>query len=193
MKNEKTIFKGFLYKIDTNINEIKEEEIFYHIIKIDVDSNKYFFAEEISTGCIFPVFYSADIKRYASFFSPSYLRYGNYFVYTYIMGYNYKLGGYYFDINMQKTIACVPTQKEIEIYLDNRKNNFIWRRKIETMAKKNIFWCDIDEIKKIIITEGKSVYKYSQKSKRKILGNFKWWIKKFNYKEVIINPCLKSK
>ena len=72
-----TIFKGYIKKINEELEIKKEEVIFFRIINIE---NKIFFAEEISTGAIFPIYYFSD-NFISSFSTHSHVKAGKYFVY----------------------------------------------------------------------------------------------------------------
>ena len=47
------IYKGVIYEFDINNNTVSKLDVMYRIFNFD---NIFFFAEEISTGCIFPVY-----------------------------------------------------------------------------------------------------------------------------------------
>jgi len=116
----------------------------YRIRNID---NKYFFAEEISTGAIFPIYSLAGGKNTFSIRTLSYLEYGKYFVYAGVDADCNTLGSYYFDINDQKRNQKVPTIEEINKYLENANRI---KRQIEKCESENKFICDRDIIKQVI-------------------------------------------
>ena len=59
MKGE-ILYKGYIREFDRNVNQTAKEEIIYRIININ---DIFFFAEEISIGCIFPVYNYTSTKE----------------------------------------------------------------------------------------------------------------------------------
>ena len=76
MHNNSLVYKGIIKEFDENLDSVSVTRAMYKIINIE---NKYYFAEEISTGCIFPIYYGlkqGNIKMADHF---SHLQSGKYF------------------------------------------------------------------------------------------------------------------
>lgn len=150
MKGE-TLFLSNIRQIDINLSSKTEEEIIFRIINF---GNIYYFAQEISTGCIFPT-YSFG-ANYTSTSMPvrtySYIRLGKYFVFCPLEGsddtFKYCLDEAF--ISGKKKTYRQPSIKEVNKYLEEKKGDIIWKRKIEEMEAQNEYMCDITLIKEKI-------------------------------------------
>lgn len=148
MKGE-ILYKEYIREFDDNLNNKKIVEIIYRIISIN---DTLFFAEEISTGCIFPVYNYTNIEEIEEYTG------GNIF-----KTYSYELVGKYYvfsDIDptentFKYTIGTnneglQPSIEEVNKYLRQKANNVIWERKIKAYEKQNHFSYDIETLKEAI-------------------------------------------
>ena len=148
MKKE-TFFKSNIRKINSSLDSTIEEQVIYRVINF---GNIYFFAQEISTGCIFPIysFSPNSVDRYKmSFKCCSYIKNAKYFLF-YPTKYIDKVFEYHFNeesVDNNKSDFKIPSVKEINKYLKEKKNNTLWERKIRTMESENEYMCDISLIK----------------------------------------------
>lgn len=148
-KNE-TYFKSKIRMINDSLYSIAGEEMIYRVINF---GNIYFFAQEISTGCIFPTYcFSTDNgnNKNMNFKNFSYLKSGKYFLY-FTLKRSDNMFEYIFDDNGIKTGAFeIPTKKEIKLYLKEKKNNRAWIETLLELESRNLYMCDIIEIKEKI-------------------------------------------
>lgn len=142
---------GTIYRDNIKYINIKGENvvndglelIMYRLILLD---NQFVFAEEISTGCIFPVgaFYAIDSKKMFKEFSFAGIV--NYFVDAYINPIFSNLGEIYIDEERQKKFAYVPTMDEVNAYLAEKQNDIEFQDKIEEYERANRYLCDLEII-----------------------------------------------
>ncbi|MBQ9072777.1 MAG: ATP-dependent Clp protease ATP-binding subunit [Bacilli bacterium] len=148
MKNFKNI-KGNLYIIENGITNEKIKIIF-RLINFN---NMYYFAEEISTGCIFPIFNCVDTKEDESKLKTfSYLKEGKNFVFYPLVGSNspfkYKLDRLDRDFKSLKSV----NSREINEYLNEKEEDMDWITMLYDLEAQNEFMCDINLIKEKIAT-----------------------------------------
>lgn len=160
MENE-TYFKGQITKINNSLETYHQNEIIYRIINFN---NIYFFAEEISTGCIFPTYAfskaSDDNKKdYVKFRSLSYVSMGKYYVFLPLAGHNEVLKYCLNETNIKKGDPSIATLEEVKKYLDEKKDDESWKKEIQDKEDANQYLCDLDCIKNAIakLKEGNNV------------------------------------
>ena len=151
MNENDVIFKDCIMTVKGEFkSKSLDIDIFYRVIKID---DKCFVAEEISTGCIFPIFGFCN-KEFEidciSFQCRSYLKVGKYFVFANVVGENNRIGNYYLNVEAQKELVGCPTIEEINAYLAKNKGNEDFKNLMKFYEGANVFWCDIDIIKEKI-------------------------------------------
>lgn len=152
MKETSNIFfKSKMRNIDARLTTTHEKEMIYRIINF---GDVYFFAQEISTGCIFPTycFTGKDEKNYndVRFRSYSYLKNGKYFLFypttntDEIFKYCFK------EDSIEKNAFEIPSVREINIYLSEKRKDNEWRKTLQAMELKNEYLCDLSLIKEKI-------------------------------------------
>lgn len=149
--NEETIYLGEIKNVTTERTKDTGMKIMYRIKSI----NGYFFAEEISTGTIFPTFAIVEppkniVGECFNILSMSYLEYGKYFVFCALNTDEDKIGKYHFNVENHERIHKKPSVDEINAYLEKRKNDFYFKAEIEKYESENKFFCDINIIKTAI-------------------------------------------
>lgn len=141
-----SVIKGKIRKINMQKRASEAiENIFFRIKKID---DLYYYAEEISTGSIFPIYNfikNSDNKTILHTFS--YIKSGEYFVFYPLIG-----TGSIFKYGLDKNdedIDCIssPTSKEIEKYLKEKKDDEAWKNEMKKFEERNTYFCDINLIK----------------------------------------------
>lgn len=151
MNDNEIIYKGQIEEINRKTQRVSyNTTVFYRVINID---NRYFFAQEISTGTIFPIFninQEGFKNDFFAFNSQSYLRYGKYFIFAAVLGDNDALGDYYFYPDFQKEFDENPSIEEINKYLKETKKDVSFQNKLEKMEQENNYFCNIDIIKEKI-------------------------------------------
>ena len=150
MNDNEIIYRGIIVETNKELYQKDICTIFYRIVNID---NRYFFAQEISSGRIFPTFNLCKDgfdKNSFSFNTESYLRYGKYFLFAAVLADNDTIGDYYFYPNIQKKFTETPSIEEINKYLQDKKEDISFQKKLEKMEKSNIYFCNIDTIKEKI-------------------------------------------
>lgn len=147
MDNE-NIFKGYITKVENNLSNVDEDVIFFRLLNY---KNIYFFAEEVTTKCIFPVFSFAptksDNKNSLKIRINSYLSYGKYYVYCPL-----KFNGSVFELclnkdNLYPGIMEYADEDDLNYYLSTKGKNKTWLDKIKNREKLNCYFCDIELIK----------------------------------------------
>lgn len=145
---DETVYKGNIKKIDYRLQSSNELSIFFRIINFN---NNIFFAEEVSTGCIFPVycFKLRDESDFSyNFFTSSYLERGMYFVFVPIISNElFKYEHRYKFIKGGMEHADID---ELNEYLKCTFNNKEMQNRIRKLEKENTFMCDIELIKEKI-------------------------------------------
>jgi len=151
--NDGTVYKGAIYKFKCNLTNEEQNEVFFRIYSFN---GAFFFAEEISTGCIFPVFAFSPLNLNEenfsgyNFITNSYLNKGSYFIYFPIGSEN--LFEYCLDKKDREQLELANVD-DLNNYLEEKIDNRKWFREIKIMESKNEYLCDIDilkeEIKKI--------------------------------------------
>ena len=142
------LFKSQIIKIDEDNNvERTGTNIIYRIINFN---NMYFFAQEITTGCIFPLYcfkknsHNNDTRQ--NFNSFSYITKGSYYIFSSISGsekiFEYTL--YDSEHNIR------PSIEEVNAYLEKNEKNREWQKTLQSMEAENEYHCDINLIKEKI-------------------------------------------
>lgn len=140
--------------VKTNVYDIENEkkliEVIVRIISID---NRYFFAEEISTGCIFPIFNCINSKFFNNkiyMHSFSYMNCCKYPVFFPLVGSDDDLK-FIVDVHDRDfNDLGFPDKTEISLYLKNMKKDRKIRKQIIEMESQNEYLCDINVIKNIV-------------------------------------------
>ena len=130
-------------------SNLQMSDVIFRIIKI---KDTYYFAEEISTGCIFPIFNctlskntNKKITHYYSFVNNCV--YGVFFP---LIGSNNEFN-YILDENDEDfSDIGFPNKLEVANYLKTKKKDLEFQQKIKDMESKNEFFCDINFIKDTI-------------------------------------------
>lgn len=148
-----TIYCSNIYKVKKNgAIRMDSTTVCYRIISID---NIYFFAEEIITGAIFPLF-GFDIKKDYNknnliFKDYSYLRSAKYGVLSIFNNgddvFKYKL---YDDESLASVGISKPNSYQLDAYMLCSKNDYRWKELMRYMESQNIYMCSFDIIKKNI-------------------------------------------
>lgn len=147
MNNEK-IFQGEITKMlySTAANYIGTgETIMFRLINFD---NIIYFAEEISTRCIFPIFtLHKNSNNYPQIRTHSYVDYGLYYIYFPLVE-----GKKIFEYQAEESSLVgagisIPSPESIDKYQRNKKQGRNWVKKIQQMEAANKFMCDINTIK----------------------------------------------
>ncbi len=152
-----TIYKANLIHVDLtreneddeyvyNIFEDDKVEIMYRIISIN---DQLLYAEEISTGCIFPIcaqFRTNDGKS-LMFLTFSYLLSGKYYIGGFWLTNNTSLGRIIFDEETQKSKEDCPSTDEIDEYLSRRENDNDFKNLMLSRESENRYLCDLAIIK----------------------------------------------
>lgn len=150
-----TIYKSYISEVTNSLEVIFTKEIFYRVINID---DTFFFAEEIATGAIFPV-YCINNRHKSTFLTYSYLKNGENYVFAAIRAIPGILGKYELDVKRQSEVVSIPSKKEVEDYLERFKNDHIYNIFIRGIYKfyehKNIYGCDLSLIKEKVKEEKK--------------------------------------
>lgn len=155
MHNNSLVYKGIIKEFDENLDSVSVTKAMYKIINIE---NKYYFAEEISTGCIFPIYYGlkqGNIKMADHF---SHLQSGKYFAFYPLKPSTEKLFEYIVnEQGLEQTNIKTATYKEQQEYLDYQDINPDIKEKIKKMEKENIYAYELDYIKEIIEKQKKGI------------------------------------
>lgn len=162
MKNNETIFKGKITNINHNGYTESIEDVLFRVISVD---NIYFFAEEIITGAIFPVYeYVSRITGNIPIKSNSYLETGggSYYIY-YPTTANDEIFKYKLDERPGSDTLQTASIEDINKYLRRRSNNSSWKQKIKKLEKINIYMCDLNLIKEKIasIKKGNMAFNFN--------------------------------
>lgn len=148
-------YKGVIRSIDTNLITGEGIEAIYRIINF---ADIYFFAQEISTGCIFPVYAFTSSKNNGNkFISLSYVEYGEYYAF---MPMDEKKGEI-FKITLAKNSSFkLATTEEINNYLRIKKSSYSWQEKMKKMEEANKYICGLSKIKEAIskLNDGELVF-----------------------------------
>jgi len=143
LMDDYTLIKGSIYEFDSNQNFTLKDSIIFKVINVN---NTYFFAQEISTNCIFPIFNYLD----NAFYEFSFLKEGKYYI-------NYPLVGneknFKFKVSQNKDdfiFLEIPSDDETNKYLEEKTSDLSWQEKIEYMESQNKYIFDLEKIKKHI-------------------------------------------
>lgn len=147
MENNYINYYIFTYNNESECFD-KNEEIIFRIININ---DIYFFAQEIVTKCIFPIYNCIDVKSDNSFkeFYFSYVKKVKNAVFYPLIGDNnfkFKINLEDRDINELKK----PSFYDVSDYIAKRKKNLSWQEEIRKLEQENEYMCDIRYIKNII-------------------------------------------
>jgi len=163
--NNETIFEGCIIEIDSYLNMKSQDNIMFKIINFN---NLFFFAEEISTGCIFPIYSIAkrdenESKKYNEYNLKnhnSYLSIGKYYVFFPLESkelFKFCFQERFLEIN--KKGLSIPTIDEINDYLESNEDDIDWQNSIKDMESSNQFMKDLELIKEKIaeLKEGQTI------------------------------------
>lgn len=144
--DQNIIYKGHLYQY-TSDNEPNNEkqEIYFRLINV---SNNYYFAEEISTGCIFPIYNQLDNNLYHSF-SLSLISNNSFYIdFPIIKNINNNAFGCYLKQNIDLTNdITIPSIEEINGYLDKTSKNEIWKNELKQLEAQTEYLSNFPLIK----------------------------------------------
>jgi len=149
---EEIFFKETIRQFNSKSNYTTLEEIIY---KIENINNIYFYAKEISTGAIFPIYNFANIenKLYNGgiiFRTQSNTMYGKNFVFCPLSPCD---NPFYFYVNKEGFEKLIPSIDEINKYIKEKKNDKKWKKKIRELEEENKYYCDLSLIKNILGNE----------------------------------------
>lgn len=161
MTTNEIFYKGDIEQIDYEYNKKTMEKIIFRVINVD---GVHFFAEEISTGCIFPIYeFVSGVGRSILFKTTSYIEKGIHFVFYPLVAddtvFKYKL-----DERPESLINLdVVSIDEINKYLKEKNSDTFWKRKIGALEKSNRYMCDIGLIKDKVNTlkDGKGIINFN--------------------------------
>lgn len=164
---DETIYKSVIKLITHNRESNTNTKIMYRIKNV----KGYYFAEEISTGAIFPTytFYVPSKEKKFNMNTNSYIKNGKYFVFCALNAPNDRVAPYYFDKKMQGSSVETPSKDEINEYLSRSGYNF--KSRIKVLEEENKFLCDREIIKKAINEKKNSnsvEHSYAEEYKTKI-------------------------
>lgn len=149
-------YKGVIRSIDTNLITGEWIEAIYRIINF---GDIYFFAQEISTGCIFPVYAFTSSKNIGNkFISLSHVEYGEYYAF---MPMDEKKGEIFkITLGKEKSSFKLATTEEINNYLRIKKSTYSWQEKMKKMEEANKYICGLSKIKEAIskLNDGELVF-----------------------------------
>lgn len=146
-------FKGHITIINNDLETTTSKDIIYRLINFN---NMFFFAEEISTGCIFPTYSFASIEdktnRDMRFRSYSFIKNCKYFVFVALTNneniFEYSLN----EGSMKSNDVTSPSKREVKAYLKEKEKDSEWKSEMQKMEKHNKYMCDLSTIKEKIIT-----------------------------------------
>jgi len=143
------IYKSYISEVTNDLQIVFSKKIYYRIINVD---NTFFFAEEIATGAIFPIYcFKTDKREKSTFLTHSYLKFGYNYVFAVIKGTEGILGKYEIDHERQREVVKVATKNEIDAYLERFHNDYFFnlytKGTFESYEQKNIYECDLALIK----------------------------------------------
>lgn len=176
---KETYFKGQITQIHTNLKVSHKKEIIYRLINF---GNIYFFAEEISTGCIFPIYcFSSDNQSTnIGFRHYSYIRNGKYFVFSPI-GRSDKFFEYKMDeLHLKPNSIEVVGRKEVRKYLRSKRSDENWKKEIAEMESQNNYMCDLSVIKDKI----KTIKKQENLDSTLLKGTYEEYTPSIDLKEI---------
>ena len=144
--------KEYIREFDGGLNQIKKEAVIYRIISID---NLYYYAEEISTGCIFPIYNFETVDNSYTggtiFHTQSNVKIGKYFCYCPLVPDNTP---FKFNISKDKddmSGVMIPSVREVNSYLKEKSRNSTWKDTLKRYEQENKYFCDIEVIKQILM------------------------------------------
>lgn len=147
--NKEAIYKGYLYEyVNKSETNKKKYEIIFRLINLD---NNYYFAEEISTGCVFPIYDKVENGLYQTFslsIMSKHCYYVNFPIFTNI---NNTVLGYQLQENIDLGVEIsIPSIEEINCYLDKTSRNDLWKNEIKILEAQNSYFCELKVIKERI-------------------------------------------
>lgn len=151
--NNDIYMKEYIRQFNKNLDETIKDEIIYRVVNIN---NMYYYGEEISTGCIFPIYYftNSGHKNYnggVTFHSQSNALWGKYFVYCSLQ--SHKERPFQFSAEVNRTSKEAATVEEINQYLKEKRRDTRWQKKIKEMEEENRYYCELNLIKNLINNE----------------------------------------
>lgn len=159
------IYKGYLYQytIDAESNNQKQE-IYFRLINIE---NNYYFAEEISTGCIFPIYNQLDNGMYHSFSLSVLSNNSSYINFPIIKNVNNNAFGCNLKQNLDLSDdITIPSIEEINSYLDKTSKNDTWKNELKKIEAKTEYLSNLPLIKDRIRIS-KEITRINTKTQRK--------------------------
>lgn len=141
------IFKSYIMKINTGFKCAKEKQYGQMIFKLINIDNIHFFAEEISTGCIFPIYYVSPFEGRVFYQNISYVYSAKWFVLLPIKAYTKE--NFRYKVNSDD--LEYPSADEINKYLMSKSKTGYWKSLMENMEKENHYMCSIKLIKEKIM------------------------------------------
>lgn len=144
----------YTVKKNNKLSIVQDTVICYRIINFD---NVYFFAEEIITGAIFPLFgvnikNNFNKKEIHDYKEYSYLHTGKYGITSVIgRGNDIFKYGIYDENSLANFGITKPNNFELDTYKINYENSERWRNLMHFMETQNIYMCGLDMIKENII------------------------------------------
>ena len=148
MHNNSLVYKGLIKEFDENLNSVSTISAMYKIINFE---NKYFFAEELSTGCIFPIYYATTKGTVRLVNHFSHLLAGKYFAFFTVEPNEEKTFEYIVqESGLEKANVKPATYKEQQEYLDYHDSNPKIKRQLRKMEKENIYFYKLEYIKELI-------------------------------------------
>lgn len=142
-------YSGYIYTINQNFRRETREKIIFRLVNIN---NTFFFAEEIITGCLFPICnFAKNQKDGISFKEYSYAQKIKNFVYLQLI-FNEEVFKYHISELHE------PSMEELNNYFIERKPSIGWLTKMKKFEAENLFLCDIKLIKEKLPTIKDSVY-----------------------------------
>lgn len=144
--DQNIIYKGYLYQYTSDVEpNVQKQEIYFRLINIE---NNYYFAEEISTGCIFPIYNQISNNTYYSF-SLSLISNNSFYIdFPIVNNINNNAFGCYLKQNIELSEDIVlPSIEEINSYLDKNAKNAIWKQELKQLEAQTKYLSNLQVIK----------------------------------------------
>ena len=143
--NDSTVYWGLLEEISPDGDKISSEYICYRLINID---DMYFYAEEITTGCIFPIcsYYeqTREYSRLTSIRQQSNLKKGQYYICLPLKAKDGDIFRYSIEDEHKQEVA---TLKEVKDYLESTRHDIDFQNEMMTKEQANKYFCELKELK----------------------------------------------
>ena len=141
-----TIFYGTLKEIDERNYICNYKDIMYRIINFN---DTFFFAEEIATGCIFPIYYineptdkeeQFDYNVFGFNNHHSLLKIGKHYVLMPLKEKENSLFKYEIDEDaLKKTKTEIVNEKQANTYIQSKRESTQWLRELEKKEIDKVF------------------------------------------------------